>query len=55
MDDQPVLEEDVRERTLTVRDIDTSTPAGNPAKVTFVVTSPQANDVVFGVDGSPAP
>jgi hypothetical protein len=54
LDDQVLLEEDVTEKgKLIARELDTSTRGGKPGKVAFVTTSPAADGMLFGVDGSP--
>jgi hypothetical protein len=55
LNDQVILEEDVTEKgKLVTRDVDTSTQGGKPGKVVLVTTSPSADGMLFGVDGSPA-
>jgi len=54
VDDQVVLDEDVTERgKLATREVDTARWSGKPGKVVLVTTSPAADGMVFGVDGSP--
>lgn len=53
VDDRVVLEEDVTEKKLVTREVDTSTRGGTSGKVTLVTTSPAPEGMVFGVDGSP--
>ncbi len=53
VDGQLLFEEDVREKKLQVREVETPGMFGKSAKVTLVVTSPAADGCVFGVDGSP--
>ncbi len=53
VDGQPVLEEDVGQRGLVEKDLDTSAWAGKSARLSLSVTSPDANGCVFGVNGSP--
>jgi hypothetical protein len=52
-DDQVILEEDVHDKKLVTREIDTPAFAGKLAKLTLAVTAPSADGCVFGVDGSP--
>jgi hypothetical protein len=51
--DKVVLEEDVRERKLVEKDLDSSAFAGTTGKVSFVVSSPAPEWCIFGVDGGP--
>ncbi len=53
VDGQLVLEEDIAERGLVEKDLDTSAWAGKSARLSLSVTSPDANGCVFGVNGSP--
>jgi len=53
VDDKVLLEEDVKEKKLVTRDLDTQALAGKSAKVTLSVISGSPEGCVFGVDGSP--
>lgn len=53
LDGQPILEEDVDQRGLVEKDVDTSPWAGKSARLALSVVSADANGCIFGVNGSP--